>query len=65
MTKNDDAKEWNDALSEGQDLLNNMRKTAIKQRDGVMRRIRIRMIRYLEKWIERGKRWRDDDLLDR
>jgi hypothetical protein len=63
MGKNDDLREWNDALDYGQRTLNDMRRGAIRQR-GWHRRLSMRLIRFMERWMECGKRWRDQDVFD-
>lgn len=64
MSKNDDAKEWNEALAEGETLLADMRARAIRTRHGFMRRVLLRLINWTDRWVKTGRRWRNQDLAD-
>lgn len=55
-------RDWNQAISVGEDLAAKIREDAIKMKDGVVRRALLRLLRFTERWIERGKKWRSEDL---
>jgi hypothetical protein len=59
---NDRLKEWNDALAEGERLASQLRAKIIRMNDGFLRRAGLRLLRFTENWIARGKRWRREDL---
>lgn len=54
--------EWNTSISEGKALAAKIRENVLKRKDGVVRRLLLRLLRFTERWIERGKRWRSEDL---
>lgn len=62
MSLNDDLKEWNDTIEEGKRLAADIRRDVMRRPDGIMRRILLRLLRFTERWIERGKRWRNEDM---
>lgn len=64
MSGNRRLSEWNEVLAEGEALLADMRRRAIRMRDGWHRRAVLRLADWLRSWIERGRRWRDADLRD-
>lgn len=64
MSINDELSQWNKTLDQGQQQLDDMRRRAIRMKDGWNRRALMRMIRFMERWIERGKRWRNEDIFD-
>lgn len=64
MSLNDDLKEWNDTIEEGQRLAADIRRDVMRRPDGIMRRLLLRLLRFTERWIERGKRWRNEDMRD-
>jgi hypothetical protein len=55
---NDDLREWDETISEGERLLSDMRARAIRMRHGLLRRALMALIRFTERWVARGKRWR-------
>lgn len=55
-------KEWNDAIAEGEKLASEMRAKIIRMKDGIPRRVMLALLRFTERWIARGKRWRMEDL---
>ena len=57
-------KEWNDTIAEGVELRRKLRSSAIKRRDGIGRRLLLRLAAFTDRWVERGKKWRDDDIQD-
>lgn len=59
---NDRLKEWNDALAEGEKLASELRAKIIRMNDGWLRRAGLKLLRLTERWIDRGKRWRMEDL---
>lgn len=58
---NDRLKEWNDAIADGERLASQMRASVMRKKDGWGRRVMLRLLRFTEKWIDRGKRWRVED----
>lgn len=55
-------KEWNETISEGEKLAAKIRADVLKKKDGVLRRLLLRLLRFTERWINRGKKWRSEDL---
>ena len=62
MTLHDDLKEWNDAIKEGEELRDKLRRDAMRKRDGWQRRILLRLADFTARWVDRGKRWRNADI---
>lgn len=59
---NDRLREWNDAIADGERLASEMRAAIIRRKDGFGRRVMLSLLRFTERWIARGKRWRMEDL---
>lgn len=60
-TPNDRLREWNDAIADGERLASEMRAKIMTQKDGIPRRVMLVLLRFTERWIARGKRWRMED----
>lgn len=59
---NDDLRKWNDAIADGEALAAQIRARVIRQKGGLVRRLLLKLLRFTEAWVARGKRWRDDDI---
>lgn len=64
MSKNDELRKWNETIGEGEEFLARLRRDAIAKKNGWHRRALLRLIAFMERWIARGKRWRDADMFD-
>lgn len=60
-TPNDRLREWNDAIADGERLAADMRAAIMARKDGIPRRVMLALLRFTERWIARGKRWRMED----
>jgi hypothetical protein len=54
-------KDWNESLDGLSALASKMRRDAIRSR-GIRRRVTMALLRWTERWIERGRRWRNEDM---
>ena len=62
--KNRQLREWNEVLAEGETFAADLRRRIMTRKDGISRRLSLRLLRFMEAWIARGKRWRDEDIGD-
>lgn len=58
---NDKLREWNEAIADGERLAAEMRAKIIMRKDGIARRVLLALLRFTERWIARGKKWRMED----
>lgn len=56
--------EWNAALAEAEAMSAKWKADAMRLRHGLRRRALLGCIRWLDGWIARGRRWRNEDLAD-
>ena len=54
--------EWNETIAEGEALRNDMRRRAMRMRDGWLRRATLRLAAFTDRWVQRGKTWRNEDI---
>lgn len=62
--KNQRLSEWNKTIAEGENLASEIRSKVIRMKDGIPRRVFLRLLNFTEKWIARGKKWRNEELFD-
>ena len=61
---NDRLNEWNDTIAEGEALSAKIKRSAMRRRDGFWRRLLLRLASFTDRWVQRGKAWRDEDIQD-
>lgn len=59
---NDELKEWNDAIAEGEKLRSDIRRRIIRMRESWMRRRLVGLLRYVDRWIAKCRRWRNESI---
>lgn len=61
---NDELKEWNDGIDDLERLSRKSKEDALKRKRGFIRWMLLWLSNFAQRWADRGRKWRNDDLYD-